>query len=601
MMKLRWRYGMIAGIFLVIFACYPQLKMWHAQGEEWQGHYAYNDIDEVAYASYLKALIDGRPRKNDPYSGRDENPTKSQPESLFSIQFAAPYVVAIPARILGVSAPTAMVLISVFAGFLAALACFWLLGMLTGDSVFAMTGCLVVLCGGALAAGEGAIGEILGTGVSYPYFPFLRRYIPAVPFPVFFALLGAVWLLLKSDNWRRRLILCSVAAICFSFLVFSYFYIWTTAAAWLFCVAVLWLLIRPNGWFRDFQALIILGMTCLVPLILYVYLLSQRASAMDSVQLLVYTRQLDLWRVPEYISVFVLIVIFAGVLFKKIEIRNKATIFSISFALVPIIVFNQQVFTGRSLQPIHYQVFIGNYVSALALVAATGLFWHKCFETKSRVSKFLLSVITVFAIVWGFIECHYTVRVLDRANVTRDKGVPLAKRLVDLSKKESDSHRTTIFSIGTIFSDDSPTLIPQNVLWARHQHIFAGLSAQENKERYYQYLHYQNLNEKWLEKRLKKGDFVSMITLFGWARHSNRLSSASKPLTLQEIKKESRSFGEYIRKFGEKEASNPKLSYVVVPKDWKIDFRNLDKWYERDEGETIGIYRLYKIKLRNLN
>src|SRR3954447_6136886 len=90
-MRLRWRFGIIAGLFLAIFSLYPQFKLIYNRGSDWNGHYAYNDIDEVAYASYLKALIDGRPRKNDPYTGRDDAPDSPQPESLFSIQFVAPY------------------------------------------------------------------------------------------------------------------------------------------------------------------------------------------------------------------------------------------------------------------------------------------------------------------------------------------------------------------------------------------------------------------------------------------------------------------------------------------------------------------------------
>jgi len=199
-MRIRWRFGIIAGLFLAVFSLYPQFKMIYLRGSDWQGNYAYNDIDEVAYAAYVRALIDGRPRKNDPYTGRDDSPSDPQPESLFSIQFAAPYTIAIPARILGIPATWAMTLAGAVAAFLTALVIFWLIGMITGDSWYAMAGSLFVLAGGALFAGEGAIGEILGTSYSYPYFPGFRRYIPAMAFPAFFMMIGMVWKLIACET-----------------------------------------------------------------------------------------------------------------------------------------------------------------------------------------------------------------------------------------------------------------------------------------------------------------------------------------------------------------------------------------------------------------
>src|SRR5687768_16713907 len=133
---IRWRYGIIAGLFLAIFSLYPQFKMLYLRGDQWNGHYAYNDIDEVAYAAYLKALIDGRPRKNDPYTGRDDAAEDPQPESLFSIQFAGPYTIALPARLLGVGAPWAMTISGAVAAFLTALAIFWLLMQLTAGGAW---------------------------------------------------------------------------------------------------------------------------------------------------------------------------------------------------------------------------------------------------------------------------------------------------------------------------------------------------------------------------------------------------------------------------------------------------------------------------------
>ena len=603
-MKLRWRFGILAGLVLLVCGTYPQLKMWHSRGADWQGAYAYNDIDEVAYASYLRALIDGRVRRNDPYTGRDDTTENPQPESLFSIQFAAPYTVAIPARILGASTSTAMWVSGGLAAFLAGLALFWLIGKLTGDSLLAMAGALIVVCGGALAAGEGAIGEILGAGgegSSYPYFPGLRRYVPAIPFPVFFALCGCVWGLVTSQDLKKRIIFCVLASFCFAFLVFSYFYTWTTAAAWLICVVFIWLVARPLGWLKDCKAFAALALACIVPLLFYAIMLQNRSQTMDDVQLLVLTREPDLLRVPELISFAVIAMLILAISFKIIELKNHSTLFAFSFALVPIVVFNQQILTGRSLQPIHYQVFIGNYVAALALVVTLGIMYREIIQSNPKFSRIVITTIALIAAVWGIVECHYTVRVLDDANIERDEGIPVAKRLEELSKTDfsaSENNRAVILAYNMIQGDDLPTVAPQSVLWARHQHVFAGLTWQESKARYYQYLYYLDLDEKWLANSMKNGDFVSMIALFGWGRHTNRLNSEYKPLTFAEIDEEAGRFGEYRKNFSFAQASEPKISYVVVPSNEQPDFTNFDFWYQREAAEIHGKYTLYKVTLK---
>jgi hypothetical protein len=598
-MKLLWRFGIIAGLFLAIFTLYPQLKMFYLRGNDWQGNYAYNDIDEVAYASYVKALIEGRPRRNDPYTGRDDAPDNPQPESLFSIQFAAPYVIAIPARIFGVGTPWAMTIAGALAGFLAALAAFWVIGKITGNSLYAMMGSLVVLAGGALAAGEGAIGEIFEFSYSYPYFPAFRRYIPAIPFSVFLAMIALVWLMLNTENLRKRIIYCVLASLCFSFVNFSYFYTWTTAAAWLGCLFVVWLIARPEGFWNDFKAFVALGSGCLLSLIPYALMLSHRSQTMDDVQLLVMTHAPDIHRVPEYISVVVLVILIVGILVKLIRLKDRETLFAISFALVPIIVFNQQIVTGQSLQPIHYQVFIGNYVAGLSLVIAIGILLKNSELFNKTLTEIIILSVALLAIVWGFVECHYTVRVLDDANVERDEGMSVARRLNELAAINGDTHKTVIMPYSMTEGDDLPTIAPQAVLWARHQHVFAGVSSQENKERYYQYLYFQGIDENQLAYSMKNGDFVSVIALFGWGRHTDRLNSVYKPLTYGEIDEAVRIYGAYIKDFNPQDSSETILSYVVVPSDQEVDWTNIDKWYNREDGEIYGKFTLYKVKLRN--
>lgn len=605
-MKLKWRFGVAAGIFLALFCLYPQFKMLYLRGAEWNGHYAYNDIDEVAYASYLRALIDGRPRKNDPYTGRDQTPETPQPESLFSIQFAAPYSVAVPARIFGVGAAWAMTIAGGVAGFLAAFAVFWFLGRLTGDSWFAMVGSLAVFALGALAAGEGAMPEIVWDGFAYPYFPGFRRYIPATAMPAFFAMVGFLWMFISSGDDaakdqrpkpKTQILYGALATACFAYCVYSYFYIWTTAAAFLGCIFLAWLMERPEG-FRDrFKSLLLLAIAWGVVLIPYAYMLTQRADSMDHVQLLVHTRMPDLNRVPEWIALATLFLISIGLIRKTFTIREPAVLFAFALALVPFAVFNQQVITGRSLQPIHYQVFIGNYVAVLALTVVIGLLWRRRLGQGRTGPKIICSAAMLLVVAWGFVECHYTVRVLDDANVDRDKFLPVAKRLGELAKNDADPHRATVLSYDWIFADDMPSVAPQNILWARHQHVFAGLSWEESKERYYQQLYYQNIDERGLDYLLKN-DFATMIALFGWGRHTDRLSSEAKPLTYREIADEVRRYGDYIRNFGKPRAANPTIRYVVVANNDRTDLSRLEEWYELDEGEVIGGHTLYTARLK---
>ena len=631
-MKLRWRFGVVAAIFLAIFCLYPQFKMFYLRGSEWNGHYAYNDIDEVAYASYVRALIDGRPRKNDPYSGRDESPATPQPESLFSIQFAAPYSIAIPARILGIETPWAMTLSGAVAGFLAALGGFWLIARMTGSNWYGMAGSLVVFAGGALAAGEGAMPEIFFDGFSYPYFPGFRRYIPAMAMAAVFGFFAFVWKLIsmsdfgfpisdpKSANitdstddhtesamrnpqspiekFRIPRSAFLVAAIfCFAYTVFSYFFIWTTAAAWLGCLFVVWLIFRPDGFKSGVKSLVIVGAGCALSLVPYAWLLSKRSETMDDVQLLVYTRAPDFFRAPEFISIVCLLLIAIGVTTKVIKTSDRTTVFAVSLALVPLAVFNQQIVTGRSLQPIHYQVFIGNYVAALAMIVTVGMMLRRKLTSPGSTPKLACAALTITAIAWGFVECHYTVRVLDDANIERDLALPVARRLEELGRTEADPYRSTVISYDMIQSDDLPSVAPQNVLWSRHQHVFAGMSWQENKDRYFQFLYYLNVDEDGLDYLLKN-DFVAKIALFGWGRHTDRLSSEAKPLTYGEVAAEVARYKAYIQNFNAGTAMNPKLSYAVVNNEADTDLTNLDKWYDRDGGEVIGKYTLYKLRTK---
>src|SRR6185503_16067975 len=107
----RFRSCALAAAAVTLLAVLPQLHFWFKRGRDWNGAYAILQPDEPLYSAYINALIDGRPRRNDPVSGRDDHPQAPLPESLFSIQFVPPYVIAFFARPFGASASTAFIIL----------------------------------------------------------------------------------------------------------------------------------------------------------------------------------------------------------------------------------------------------------------------------------------------------------------------------------------------------------------------------------------------------------------------------------------------------------------------------------------------------------
>ena len=82
-----WKWGIWAALAITLLSLYPQLVMWGLRGQQWNGSFAEADSDDWFYAAYVQALIDGRPRRSNPYTGRDDRPDRPQPESHLSIQF----------------------------------------------------------------------------------------------------------------------------------------------------------------------------------------------------------------------------------------------------------------------------------------------------------------------------------------------------------------------------------------------------------------------------------------------------------------------------------------------------------------------------------
>ena len=601
-MLIRWLLALSAGVILGLLALYPQYNLkYNLRGEDFSGAFASADLDEMAYASYLQALIDGKPRKNDPYTGRDQSNDSPQFESLFSIQFFPAYLAAIPARILGLSAPEMMPVLSFVSAFLTALAMFWLIVSMTEDKFFAFAGTLVVLVGSALIVGLGAINSFWEGGASYPFFPYLRRYIPSLAFPFLFAFFACLWNGLKSDTKNKRIVYSVLSSSCFAALVYSYFYVWTSAAAVLFGLTLFVLIFRTENWRKDFVFLAITGAVCVLSIVPYGLLLSNRNPFMDKAQLLVLTRNPDFLQRVEILGYFILTFTALALFLKITKLAERKVYFIAAFALAPVLVFNQQILTGKSLQPFHYEFYVINYVVLLAIVLIGSVFWQKFFEKVKPLSIFLLSILSIISIGWGYIEARETTIFWDDINVRRDEAMAVNLRLKELTNGNIEAaKRQTTLNLEPLQADSQPTVAPQAVVWARHQHVFSGLvDWEENKRRYYQLLYYSDLDAEFLRKSLTGcRNIEACMALFGWDRFNAKLSANARPLTQPEIEEEIRNYENFTQNFSIEDAGNPLINYVIVYGEANDQLENIDRWYQRDSGEILGKYILYKTNLK---
>ncbi len=597
-----WKFALWGAVAVTLLALYPQLLMWGIRGREWNGAYAEFHGDEWAYSAYVQALIDGRPRRNDPYTGRDDRPNQPQPESLFSIQFAPAYLIALPARLLGISSSTAFIALGFLVPFFSCLSIFWLIVNLTQDHRLAAAGSVMVLCFGALAAGGGIV-DAFGSGFQYTFLPFLRRFDPALPFPLFFLFCTFVW---KSLIDRRATLAWALAAgLTLDILIFSYFYLWTSALAWLVCLAFFWFVAHPGKlrqYAGSFGTIALLTFAGLIP---YAILLTHRSPTLDSGQKLTVSHAPDLFRIPELLGFAVLAVIGLGVVRERINWRAPENLFAASFALMPIVVFNQQIITGYSLQPFHYESFIANYVVLVGAAVAGAILWRGP-EGGTRPIRYRIAARLVFvAIWWAAIEVLAPTKVMIKVSHFTDRAAAVCQRLRQLPNadgliaktREGSNPRPLVLASDNTLSLMLPTFAPQAVLWAPN-FDFLNLEPGESRERFYEYLYYTGTDGNQLMKDLGQPMNVLATAAFGHERVIPDLAVRPKPITSEEIAREVADYEAYAGSFSRERASRHTLSYVIVAVDGGPDLSNVDRWYQRDQGEQVGNYTLYRVQLR---
>jgi len=243
--------------------------------------------------------------------------------------------------------------------FLSALAVFWLLNSILRKKEVSAVGTLIVLCLGSFFASPSEFQ--LG---------FLRGYLPSLPFPLFFLYCGLGWKAVTVAERKKYVVYALFQGISFAVLVFSYFFLWTAAAAWFFGFILFFLILDPSRFRQILQVTTISASISVLALIPYAILLTRRTADMDAVQLLVNTHTPDLWHISELICASLIFLILFHSRRAPANLDTPVLAIALSFAALPFLLFNQQVITGRLLQPLHYTKYVIPYAVAIAVITA---------------------------------------------------------------------------------------------------------------------------------------------------------------------------------------------------------------------------------------
>ncbi len=275
-----------------------------------------------------------------------------------------------------------------------------------------------------------------------------------------------------------------------------------------------------------------------------------------------------------------------------IDWRDNRWLFAASFALMPFAVFNQQVITGISLQPAHYEKLIANYCVLISFVVTVDLLWRGL-NLHHRIPGKVLVTASVLAFCWCAAETATQTARNRSINAVRADERLVAERLRQLSADKPGSANQTeavLFApeLLRVHADSLPTDASQPPFWAPHTFVFT-TSWPEYKQRLYQNLFYTGVDETKLNALIENKDNLIRFIF---------LSHQATPISPGTIPQEVTKYLAYGETFDSSHSAPPNIAYLITSANSEPDLTNLDRSYVRDAGLQIGNLKLYRLRPR---
>ena len=239
----------------------------------------------------------------------------------------------------------------------------------------------------------------------------------------------------------------------------------------------------------------------------------------------------------------------------------------------------------------------------MALVVASVIVWRGREGAAWKIRYRVVGWIVFASFWWAAIEIMAPTTVIKKDNLFIDRAAGVCQRLRERGKAEAPPTSSNSDPVPLVLASDNkiavilPTFAPQAVLWAPH-FDFLNLRPGESRQRFYEYLYYTGVDEHKLTKDLREPMSTVAAAAFGHERVIPDLAVKPKPITDDEIASQVAEYKSFYSSFSRDQALQHILSYVIVPVEGGPDLTNLDRWYERDHGEKVDGYILYRVQLR---
>jgi hypothetical protein len=321
---------------------------------------------------------------------------------------------------------------------------------------------------------------------------------------------------------------------------------------------------------------------------------------MDAAQLLSNSRLPDLSHRSEFLAIILLIVLVRVIKHGLINRKHFLNGIIVSFALLPVLLFNQQVITGHSLQPHHYEYYVAPYAVTLAayLTALLLLRRHSLFSSLAVRRSLVVSAVAIVIVARAVGTTLITSSRSMVADGVVDEKVAVMRNMYEevVRKEKSVPSRPLVFFPDLRQADIAPAVAPYRVLWSPHMFVFPGTTAIENKERLYRYLYFSGVTAENFRSMASVNSYLS-LALFGFERSSKR--DHGKFIGAADVLHEQQSYARYIASFDREEAAALKVDYVVTRTRNGPDLSNFDRWYHRHDGHSFGESTIWRVSLRD--